>query len=54
MVQASPNLEEFGAIPREDVAEMILAVLAEQLTIGKAFNLTSGDNTIKDALKKLP
>jgi uncharacterized protein YbjT (DUF2867 family) len=40
-----------GAIPREDVAAVLAAVLAEPATIGATFELISGDTPIDEALK---
>lgn len=42
-----------GAIPRTDVAAVIAAVLADGSTVGAQFELTSGDDTIADALASL-
>jgi uncharacterized protein YbjT (DUF2867 family) len=42
-----------GAIPREDVAAVVAAVLATPGTIGAAFDLVSGDTAIDEALAAL-
>jgi uncharacterized protein YbjT (DUF2867 family) len=42
-----------GEIPRADVAAVIVAALEDDSTIGKQFELTSGDRTIPDALAGL-
>ena len=42
-----------GAIPRDDVAATLVAVLDEPRTIGKAFNLVAGEDEIEEALRRL-
>ena len=42
-----------GEIPRSDVAAVIVAVLEDDSTIGLQFDLTSGDQTISDAIASL-
>ncbi|MDQ0208500.1 SDR family oxidoreductase [Alkalicoccobacillus murimartini] len=42
-----------GYIPREDVANTIVAALDEKSVIQKSFDLVSGESDIKEALKKL-
>ncbi|MGG1878488.1 SDR family oxidoreductase [Paenibacillus cisolokensis] len=49
-VKAAADVER-GSIPREDVASTILAALADPSTMGKAFDLISGDTPIEQALK---
>ncbi|AWB44908.1 NAD(P)-dependent oxidoreductase [Paenibacillus sp. CAA11] len=44
---------ERGAIPREDVARMIQAVLDDTRTYRRAFDLKSGDTSIEAALQQL-
>lgn len=44
---------ERGTIPRADVAQVIAAVLDEPNTSFRAFDLTSGEDSIADALKSL-
>ncbi|MFP3919441.1 SDR family oxidoreductase [Lysinibacillus telephonicus] len=44
---------ETGSIPREDVAKTVVAVLDEENTYRKTFDLISGENTIEEALKGL-
>lgn len=51
-VIAGKDLES-GSIPREDVAKTVVAVLDEENTYRKTFDLISGENTIEDALKGL-
>jgi uncharacterized protein YbjT (DUF2867 family) len=43
----------YGAIPREDVAAVLAAALAEPATIGKTFELIGGETPIEEALKTL-
>ena len=42
-----------GAIPREDVASVLAAVLAEPATIGVTFDLISGDTPVDEAIASL-
>jgi uncharacterized protein YbjT (DUF2867 family) len=42
-----------GQIPRDDVAAVILAVLETPSTIGKTFELVSGDTPIEEAIRGL-
>ena len=42
-----------GAIPREDVAAVLAAVLAEPGTIGATFDLISGDTPVDEAIASL-
>jgi len=51
-VQVAVDLER-GSIPREDVATTILATLENDHTIGKEFDMISGETQIKDALSTL-
>ncbi|GGH86241.1 uncharacterized protein YbjT (DUF2867 family) [Pullulanibacillus pueri] len=44
---------ERGTVPREDVANVILECLEDPATIGKEFQVVSGDTPIKEALKKM-
>jgi uncharacterized protein YbjT (DUF2867 family) len=43
----------YGEIPREDVAAVLVAVLDDDGTIGKTFELVGGDTPIEEALKVL-
>ena len=52
LVAAAADLG-YGRIPRDDVAATLLACLDEPRTIGKAFDLISGDTAIPDALAAL-
>ncbi|MCK6255617.1 SDR family oxidoreductase [Fictibacillus sp. KIGAM418] len=51
-VEASKNLGR-ASIPREDVAQTVLAALTEEHTFKRSFDLISGDHSIPDALKNL-
>jgi uncharacterized protein YbjT (DUF2867 family) len=42
-----------GAIPRQDVAAVLVATLAEPATVGMTFELVSGDDPIELALRSL-
>lgn len=44
---------EMASIPREDVATTIVAALEHDNTIGKAFDLTSGQTQIEEGIKSL-
>ncbi len=52
LVSAAPGLAR-GSIPRADVARVLLAVLNEPATIGRAFDLVSGPTPISEALAAL-
>ncbi len=43
----------YGSIPREDVAAVLLAVLETPSSIGKTFELVSGDTPIEEAVRGL-
>src|SRR5699024_7241301 len=51
-IKAATDLER-GQIPREDVATTIVSSLENDRTIGKAFDMISGETPIEDALKTL-
>lgn len=51
-VTAAENLEG-GSIPREDVAQTIVAALDEDKTVRRAFDLVTGDTSIAEALEKI-
>jgi hypothetical protein len=42
-----------GQVPRDDVAATLLAVLETPSTIGKVFELISGDTPIDEAVRSL-
>jgi uncharacterized protein YbjT (DUF2867 family) len=44
---------DYGSIPRDDVATLLLAVLETPSSIGKTFELVSGDTPIEDAVRGL-
>jgi nucleoside-diphosphate-sugar epimerase len=44
---------EFGPIPREDVATTLLAVLENDNSIGKEFEVINGDTPIAEAIEKI-
>ena len=52
MVTVGTDLEP-GAIPREDVARVLLAVLETPGSIGKTFELVSGDTPVEEAVRGL-
>jgi uncharacterized protein YbjT (DUF2867 family) len=52
-VAAAESLGRRGAIPREDVARATVATLETQSTVGKTFELLSGDDPIDTALRAL-
>jgi len=44
---------DFGKIPRQDVARVLLAVLDTDTTINRVFEVVSGDTPVAEALAKL-
>jgi uncharacterized protein YbjT (DUF2867 family) len=44
---------DYGSIPRDDVAAVLLAVLKTPTSIGKTFELVSGDTPIEEAVRGL-
>lgn len=52
-VSASARLEEFGKIPRQDVARVLLAVLDSESTTNLVFDVVSGDTPVSEALARL-
>jgi uncharacterized protein YbjT (DUF2867 family) len=52
-VTAAPELERGGQIPRDDVALVLLEVLRADGTIGKRFDLLSGDTPAAEAIRAL-
>ena len=52
-IEAAASLGRRGSIPRDDVAATLVAVLDEPATIGKTFEILSGDAEIADALRDL-
>jgi hypothetical protein len=43
----------YGDVPRDDVAAVLLAVLVTPASIGKTFELLSGDTPVEDAVANL-
>jgi uncharacterized protein YbjT (DUF2867 family) len=53
LVEAAPRLGRRGSIPRDDIAATLLACLDTETTIGKTFELLSGQTSIAEALARL-
>jgi nucleoside-diphosphate-sugar epimerase len=53
LIEAAPELERRDEIPRNDVAEVLLGCLDDPGTIGKAFDVLSGETPIAEALRAL-
>jgi uncharacterized protein YbjT (DUF2867 family) len=51
-VRAAPKVDR-GEVPRDDVAAVLAAVLDEPGTVGKTFELVSGDTPIDEAVRSL-
>lgn len=51
-VTAAPTVEG-GEVPREDIANVILACLENDATIGKEFQVVTGEDTVNKAIDKL-
>ena len=52
LVEAGPEVHR-AEIPRDDVAAVLAEVLMAENTIGKAFNLVSGDTAVDQAVRAL-
>jgi uncharacterized protein YbjT (DUF2867 family) len=52
LVSVGTDIER-GAIPRDDVASVLLAVLEFPTTIGKTFELVSGETPVEEAVRSL-
>jgi uncharacterized protein YbjT (DUF2867 family) len=52
-IDAAEHLGRRGRIPRDDVAATLVAVLDEPATIGKMFEILSGEKQIAEALRNL-
>ena len=52
LVKVGTDLER-GEVPREDVAATLLAVLETPSTVGKTFELVSGETPIDEAIRAL-
>jgi len=53
LVDIAPKLERRGQVPRDDVAAVLLASLEASNTVGKAFDMLSGQTPIDEALLAL-
>jgi uncharacterized protein YbjT (DUF2867 family) len=53
LVEVGTPLERNGQIPRDDVAETLLACLGERASIRVAFDLLGGDTPITEAVRSL-
>jgi uncharacterized protein YbjT (DUF2867 family) len=53
IVEAGFSLRRRGEIPREDTARVIVATLDREKTVGKTFEVISGDTPIEEALDDL-
>jgi uncharacterized protein YbjT (DUF2867 family) len=53
LIDAAPKLGRYGEVPRDDVAATLLAVLEAPNTIGKTFELLSGERPIREAIAAL-
>lgn len=53
MVEVAPTLSRRGQVPRDDVALVLLETLGAENTIGKSFDLLSGDTPVAEALAGL-
>jgi uncharacterized protein YbjT (DUF2867 family) len=53
IVEAGFSLRRRGEIPREDTARVIVATLDREKTVGKTFEVISGDTPIEEALDNL-
>lgn len=53
LVEAAPNLDRYGSIPRDDVALVLAEALGAENTIGKAFDLLDGVTPATDAVRAL-
>ena len=52
-VEAAPSLGKRGEIPREDTAHVIVATLEKGNTVGKTFEVLSGDTPVEEAIEQL-
>jgi uncharacterized protein YbjT (DUF2867 family) len=53
LVELAPRLGRRGSVSRDDVAAVLLAVLDEPATIGKSFEVLSGDAPVAEAVRDL-
>ena len=52
-VEAAPSLGKRGEIPHEDTAQVIVATLERENTLGKIFEVLSGDTPVEEAIDGL-
>ncbi|MDP8974707.1 MAG: SDR family oxidoreductase [Actinomycetota bacterium] len=52
-VEAAPSLDKRGEIPREDTAYVIVATLERGNTVGKIFEVLSGNTPVEEAIDGL-
>ncbi len=52
-IAVATSLGRRGQIPREDTARVLLACLDEPATVGKTFEVLSGEDAVADALRTL-
>jgi uncharacterized protein YbjT (DUF2867 family) len=52
-VDAAAQLGRQGRVTRDDVAEVLVAVLEEPATVGRTFDLLEGDVPVREALRRL-
>lgn len=52
-VALAPDLEPAGSVPRDDVAQVMVACLDHRNTEGESFDLLSGDTPVEEALEQL-
>ena len=52
-VDAAPSLGRYGGIPREDTAHVLIAALVAENTVGKTFEVLSGDMPVDEAIHGL-
>jgi uncharacterized protein YbjT (DUF2867 family) len=52
-VRATHDMSVRGPVPRDDVAAVLAAVLAEPKTVGKAFVVVEGETPVEEAVRSL-
>lgn len=53
LVTLTDHLDGWGSVPREDVAAVLLAILADGAAVGRTLELISGDTPVADAVATL-
>jgi nucleoside-diphosphate-sugar epimerase len=53
LIEAATKLGRRGQVPRDDVAQTLLATLLAPTTIGKTFEVLSGDTPIQEAVRSV-